>query len=70
MPVVNVANDPTRFQHDPRLGLRGTAESAFRDLRSVNEDEKLFAVILKFADRFLVAHGSTPLGLNLRLTDM
>jgi hypothetical protein len=60
VPVVNVAYDPTRFEHDPCLSLRGVRSSALGYFHTVDKDEDILTVIVKHADAFFIAHGSTP----------
>jgi hypothetical protein len=64
-PIVNVAHGPTRFKHDPSRGSRRVDRVALRYFHPVDKDKKVLAVILKFADRFVFAHGSTPLIHNI-----
>jgi hypothetical protein len=45
IPVVNVAYDPTRFEHDPRLGMRGVGEPAFRDFYTVDKDKDVIVIV-------------------------
>jgi hypothetical protein len=56
---VNVADDPTRFEHDPRHGMRGVGSAALRDFHTVNKDKGVFAVIVKFTNG--IVHGSYTL---------
>jgi len=54
-PLVNIAADPTRFEHDPHHGMRGVRSAAFRYLQTVHEDKVIFDVIMKFTGGFV--HG-------------
>jgi hypothetical protein len=58
--VVNVAYDPTGFEHDPCLSLRSVRRTALGYFHTVDKDEDILTVIVKLADGFVIAHGSTP----------
>jgi hypothetical protein len=59
VPAVNVADDPTRFKHNPHHGVRGSGVSAFRDFHTVNKDKDVIVIIpVKLTNGF-VAHAPT-----------
>jgi hypothetical protein len=60
VPAVNVAYNPTRFEHDPCHGLCSVRRTAFGYFHTVDKDEDILTVIVKLADAFVIAHGSTP----------
>jgi hypothetical protein len=47
IPIVNVAYDPTRFEHDPGRGSRRVERVALRDLHPIDKDKKFLAVVVK-----------------------
>jgi hypothetical protein len=55
LPLVNVADDPTRFEHNPHHGVRRVRSAALRYLHTVNKDKGVFAVIVKLTGG--VVHG-------------
>jgi hypothetical protein len=60
LPAVNVAYDPTRFEHNPRHRKRGVGTSAFRDFHTVDKDKYVIVVILvNRANGVFHAHGSS-----------
>jgi hypothetical protein len=65
VPMVNVANNPTRFKHNPRLGLRRVGRPASGDFYTINKDKDVLAITVKLTNR-LAAHDSPYLGLIWR----
>jgi hypothetical protein len=60
LPSVDVADYPTRFKHNPRIGLRSVVPAALCDLHTFNEDKNVTVFIpLNLANRFLMVHGYT-----------
>jgi hypothetical protein len=66
LPSVDVADYPTRFKHNPRIGLRRVVRAALGDLHAVNEDKNVTVFIpLNLANRFLMVHGYPTLWVRL-----
>jgi hypothetical protein len=58
LPSVDVADYPTRFKHNPPIGLRSVVRAALGDLHAVNEDKNVTVFIpLNLANRFVMVHG-------------
>jgi hypothetical protein len=58
-PAVDVADDPTRFEHNPQHGVRSVMLAPFRDFHPVNKDKDVIILICaKLADGF-VGHAAT-----------
>jgi hypothetical protein len=59
LPALDVADHPSRFKHDPRVGLRRARQAALRYLHAVNEYENVAVFIpVNLANRCFVTHGS------------
>jgi hypothetical protein len=60
LPAVDVAYDPTPFQHNPRHRKRGVGTSALSDFHTVDKDKYVIVVILvNRANGVFHAHGSS-----------
>jgi hypothetical protein len=60
VPVINVANNPTRFKHNPCHGLRSVREPTLGDFHPVDKDKDVFLIILVKLTNGFVGHGSAP----------
>src|SRR5712671_4004075 len=59
-PAFNVADHPSRFEHNPRVGMRRAGQAALRYLHAADEHENVTVLIpVNLANRCFVTHGST-----------
>jgi hypothetical protein len=52
--LAGAAHDPTRFEHDPRHGLRGAGRATPRDFDPIDKYKDVVAVIVKLTNRIFV----------------
>jgi hypothetical protein len=60
VPVVNVADNPTRFKHNPSHGVCRVREPTLGDFHPVHKDKDVVVIVPEKLTNGIVAHGSAP----------